>query len=771
MRSFLLFFLLVFFPLTVLATPGSQIHLNNVQDTLSQYDTKDIFQDPTGQRLVYVSNEHDLGIFRLISVGVGGGSWALLDDFPVSVDTNSDPIDPEFHKVQVSPDGKYVVFIASRHRADTEDRLELFSVPIGGGDVIHLTNDTFYGRSHLELHDFKISPDSKKVLFQVLTNVTNVSGPSAVVDLYSMDITGSSVVPLNTSQGISPGGLPKFPIFEFSPVSDRVIYNKRINSSYPLFSKPVSGGTEIEISPSTASTSADVPDMKIPGNTRAGNVVLFRFDDSSEGKYRLYHYDFTSNNLTLVNDASPPKDTDSSEFYDFSDESDYIVYVSDQESLGTYKVSYRKISDWSGAAAVSGVATVVFYKTEDPNFLILVGGVNIYSFDLGSKTNKLLKSYSATTQSLVHYIGKDRIISSYQPTAGTGPHTVESYDFSGNGIKTFGTNFSHQSFLLRTNIHSNYFLYFNFVLGSPTEVTVFRNDNSESFNLHQGSDHISVDRYDARLSNDGQRLFLISDRDDGQTYKLYSQIINTSEFVDEVPPILSLLGNKTEITEQGTSFVDPGATAFDDLDGNISGSITTQGTVNTNQIADYEVEYSVQDSHGNSASDTRIVRVLPFCDGVPVEEGFIPDSDTDGVNDCDDDCPSDPLKISAGECGCGQVDEDVNGDGIIDCNITLAFSADLDSFFKQIKKLKAGKKKKKFKKSIKESLKNLNLFLNYSIITNDSSQDLGSLLNQLNKSVNKAIKFSFGKRLNAKKFKRFKKRSTKLSSKILALVS
>jgi hypothetical protein len=38
------------------------------------------------------------------------------------------------------------------------------------------------------------------------------------------------------------------------------------------------------------------------------------------------------------------------------------------------------------------------------------------------------------------------------------------------------------------------------------------------------------------------------------------------------------------------------------------------------------------------------------------------DSDNDGVNDCDDACPADPLKIDTGNCGCGHPDLPVSGD-------------------------------------------------------------------------------------------------------------
>ena len=44
------------------------------------------------------------------------------------------------------------------------------------------------------------------------------------------------------------------------------------------------------------------------------------------------------------------------------------------------------------------------------------------------------------------------------------------------------------------------------------------------------------------------------------------------------------------------------------------------------------------------------------------------DSDGDGVADCNDECPSDPNKTSAGACGCGVADTDIDLDGTPDCD-------------------------------------------------------------------------------------------------------
>jgi len=89
--------------------------------------------------------------------------------------------------------------------------------------------------------------------------------------------------------------------------------------------------------------------------------------------------------------------------------------------------------------------------------------------------------------------------------------------------------------------------------------------------------------------------------------------------VDTTPPTLTLVGNTLVIVEAGDTYTDAGATAVDIVDGNLTSSITTTNDVNTSQPGDYNVTYTVQDSSGNEANATRVVRVQTrlSIDGTP----------------------------------------------------------------------------------------------------------------------------------------------------------
>ncbi len=83
----------------------------------------------------------------------------------------------------------------------------------------------------------------------------------------------------------------------------------------------------------------------------------------------------------------------------------------------------------------------------------------------------------------------------------------------------------------------------------------------------------------------------------------------TVEIVDDESPVVTLLGNAVVVVECGGSFADPGATAQDPQDGDVTNSITSSGVVDTSETGEYIITYTARDGAGNSASAQRTVRV------------------------------------------------------------------------------------------------------------------------------------------------------------------
>lgn len=81
---------------------------------------------------------------------------------------------------------------------------------------------------------------------------------------------------------------------------------------------------------------------------------------------------------------------------------------------------------------------------------------------------------------------------------------------------------------------------------------------------------------------------------------------------DNTPPVITILGDNPLYHPLGVPYVDPGATAQDDQDGDITSKIVTTIDVDVNtQAYNYHVYYDVEDAAGNKATQAvRIVHVL-----------------------------------------------------------------------------------------------------------------------------------------------------------------
>jgi len=75
-------------------------------------------------------------------------------------------------------------------------------------------------------------------------------------------------------------------------------------------------------------------------------------------------------------------------------------------------------------------------------------------------------------------------------------------------------------------------------------------------------------------------------------------------------PVITLVGNTSMTLNLNASFTEPGYTATDNVDGDITSNVVVTGTVNTANVGTYTISYAVADSAGNSAvGQTRQVTV------------------------------------------------------------------------------------------------------------------------------------------------------------------
>ncbi len=102
----------------------------------------------------------------------------------------------------------------------------------------------------------------------------------------------------------------------------------------------------------------------------------------------------------------------------------------------------------------------------------------------------------------------------------------------------------------------------------------------------------------------------------------------TSASADTTAPVITLIGDNPQTIIQGAAYIELGATAQDNVNGNISNNIRIDASaVDTDTAASYSVTYNVSDSAGNAAiTQTRTVEVVA-ADTTPDAFSFIDQED------------------------------------------------------------------------------------------------------------------------------------------------
>lgn len=88
---------------------------------------------------------------------------------------------------------------------------------------------------------------------------------------------------------------------------------------------------------------------------------------------------------------------------------------------------------------------------------------------------------------------------------------------------------------------------------------------------------------------------------------------------DTTPPVITLNGPPALSVPYDSLFTDPGATASDDIDGDLTSALVIRGSVDTSIPGDYHLQYWSEDLAGNRSSLTRTVSVVDSTQ--PVFEG------------------------------------------------------------------------------------------------------------------------------------------------------
>lgn len=224
-------------------------------------------------------------------------------------------------KYEVSPDGKYVVYIADQ---DLDNLPQLYSVPISGGTPTRLSEAAFI--FVFPVFDFKISQDSKHVVFTQDLNISTLDpqGPPANVRMVSVPIAGGDNIDLSEGAANDTREVSRFSI---SSDSQRVVYisDKDTDGVYELYSSLITGGTLTKLN-----TNLPIGGQVISFNISTDNQrVVYRSDQNIDNTFELYSVPITGGMPAKLNGALVSGGD--VHVYKISPDSARVVYRADQE--------------------------------------------------------------------------------------------------------------------------------------------------------------------------------------------------------------------------------------------------------------------------------------------------------------------------------------------------------------------------------------------------------------------------------------------------------
>lgn len=136
----------------------------------------------------------------------------------------------------------------------------------------------------------------------------------------------------------------------------------------------------------------------------------------------------------------------------------------------------------------------------------------------------------------------------------------------------------------------------------------------EGFRATDDYDGDITDRVE-RTATEEKVTYSVSDSSGNRT-----EVVRNIVYSDPVPPEITLLGEQEITQERRYPFEDPGATASDNLDGDLTDRIVVEGEVDTTTIGDYQLHYSVTDSFGNIGLANRVIHIIERTKPIGEEE-------------------------------------------------------------------------------------------------------------------------------------------------------
>lgn len=124
--------------------------------------------------------------------------------------------------------------------------------------------------------------------------------------------------------------------------------------------------------------------------------------------------------------------------------------------------------------------------------------------------------------------------------------------------------------------------------------------------------YTAIDNHDGDITHLVQRqeiygkvIYTVTDSSGNRT-----EVQREIAYYDPLPPTILLDGEKTILLQLGRPYEEPGYLALDNVDGELTDEVITEGEVDCFQAGIYPIRYTVKDKHGNWGFEVRTVEVV-----------------------------------------------------------------------------------------------------------------------------------------------------------------
>lgn len=154
------------------------------------------------------------------------------------------------------------------------------------------------------------------------------------------------------------------------------------------------------------------------------------------------------------------------------------------------------------------------------------------------------------------------------------------------------------------------------VVDTQVPIITLQPDAEESLlpgTIYQEAGYTAVDNYDGDITDrvvqiheQGRITYVVTDRSGNP-----AQAIREVPYHDPIPPEITLEGGESYVVPVGTKYREPGFSAIDNVDGDLTGKVIVEGQTNWLVPGTYPITYTVTDAYENTTTVTRNVIMQP----------------------------------------------------------------------------------------------------------------------------------------------------------------